>query len=134
MKESDIRPQEVFDKYLLLSQKDGQGLDHEKFVNIECPVCPNRESKVHLKKNGFTYKQCLSCHTVFCSPRPSPEQLDYLYKESESSHFWSNVFFPAVANVRKEKIFQPKAKSISELLKDKRFNPETICDVGAGHG
>jgi SAM-dependent methyltransferase len=61
-------------------------------------------------------------------------QLDSLYFESESSTFWSNVFFPTVQEVRREKIFKPKAKKLAQMLKDKGLNVKSICDVGAGHG
>lgn len=134
LKESEIRPQQLFDKYIELSKKDGEGLDRKKFVSIECPGCSAKEGTLQFKKDNFSFLKCPRCNSLYCNPRPSPEQLHELYSTSESSKYWSTVFFPAVAQARREKLFAPKAKKIKDLLEQKVITPKKICDVGAGHG
>lgn len=134
MKESEIRPEELFNKYLDLSTQDGQLLDRNEFVEISCPSCGEDKSPVSFVKNDYSYKVCQACNNLFCSPRPNEEQLKYLYSESKSSAYWSKEFFPAVCEARKEKLFKPKAKKIKELLSLRNIKINTLCDIGAGHG
>jgi SAM-dependent methyltransferase len=134
MKEEDIRPKELFQRYLELSQKDAQKLEVGNFKKISCPGCGKDESEKRFKKNDFQYILCSFCGSLYCSPRPSEEDLELFYKKTESAKYWSEVFFPAVAETRREKLFRKKAKQIHDAMKKKNFSPEAICDVGAGYG
>lgn len=117
-----------------LSAQDGKRLDRKNFVKISCPGCGSSRSEVCFQKNHFFFETCLECNTLFCNPRPSESQLKQLYMESESSHYWSNVFFPSVQDARRERLFRPKAIKIGELIRTKGLQVSHICDVGAGHG
>jgi SAM-dependent methyltransferase len=136
MKESEIRPQAIFEKYLEISAQDALAMqaDSAEFPATDCPACASSHKEEIFQKNGFHIQSCLECFSIFCSPRPSQEQLKFLYAKSPSSHFWAKEFFPQVAEVRREKLFRPKAKLIFEKFQKLGFNPRTICDVGAGHG
>ena len=134
MKEQEIRPRELFQRYLELSQKDAQKFDHSKFEKIPCPGCGEDKAEKRFKKNGFQYVLCSICGSLYCSPRPSEEDLELFYKKSESAKYWAEVFFPAVAEIRREKLFKKKAKQVYDVIEKKNFSPETICDVGAGYG
>ena len=134
MKEEEIRPKQLFGEYLKLSIKDGNSLNKKLFVEIDCQVCKSPLRKILITKYEYTYKQCEECRSVLCSPRPSEKQLSQLYFNSESSRFWSEVFFPSVAEARKEKLFTPKAQQIASLIHDRKLNINSICDIGAGHG
>lgn len=134
MKEEEIRPKEILQRYLDLSAKDGQNLDSGQFVDCPCQACGSTEGVPHITKFGYNYQKCSHCHSVYCSPRPSNKQLKGLYFDSESSNFWSNVFFPSVKEARRQKLFAPKAEKIAKLIKEKSLKIESICDVGAGHG
>ena len=82
------------------------------------------------EKIGFKYVSCNNCSTLFVSPRPSSDILKKFYSKSPSSSFWVNEFFMPVAEVRREKIFKPRAEYISKILElDKRL---VIGDIGAG--
>jgi len=134
MKSSEIRPDHLFQKYLQLSRDDGAVMDKTHFVQVNCPACDSIAKTGKFKKNGFQYNICNECHSLFCSPRPTDEQLSAFYQNSESSKYWASVFFPAVAEVRREKLFKKKAAKIAELLHMKNLHPASICDVGAGYG
>lgn len=134
MKEEEIRPKAIMDEYLSLSVIDGQKLDKNKFTKSPCQGCASNNVKLFFTKDGFEYLKCTNCNSLFCSPRPTKDQLDSLYHNSESSTFWSNVFFPSVVESRRLKLFAPKAKKIAQMIKDKNLQVSSICDVGAGHG
>ncbi len=134
MKEAEIRPKALFEEYLALSRKDGEALDKNHFTEIACPACGAQACPEAFKKHDYSFKNCPVCNSLFCSPRPNQNQLNFLYSESKSSEFWSKVFFPAVAEARKQKLFAPKALEIHNLLQSKGIAIESLCDVGAGHG
>lgn len=134
MKEEEIRPKEIFQRYLELSRKDAREFNASKFKRITCPGCGVDNSEKRFKKNDFQYVLCSNCGSLYCSPRPSEEDLDFFYKTSESAKYWSEVFFPAVAETRREKLFGKKARQVHNVLKEKTFSPQHICDVGAGYG
>jgi SAM-dependent methyltransferase len=134
MKEEEIRPKEILQRYLDLSAKDGQKLDSSLFVETPCQACGKIGSSPHIKKQNFNFVKCSNCHSLYCSPRPSNDQLNSLYFNSESAQFWSNVFFPSVREARRQKLFAPKAEKISNLIRERSINIDSICDVGAGHG
>jgi 2-polyprenyl-3-methyl-5-hydroxy-6-metoxy-1,4-benzoquinol methylase len=134
MKESDIRPKELLKTYLDLVAKDAKKLDKLKFERINCPGCGRKETKLHLTKADYQYEKCETCGTVFCNPRPTNEMLDEFYSIGESSKYWSEFFFPTVAEKRREVLFQPKARKISNFLSNKNYSPNLICDVGSGYG
>lgn len=134
MKEADIRPRELLQQYLDLSRQDGEQLDKRDFVEVSCPACGSEGNPVAIEKFGFQYENCLSCNTLYCTPRPNSQQLGQLYANSPSANYWSQVFFPAVAQSRREKLFAPKAAKIAALIHDRQLAHGRICDIGAGHG
>lgn len=136
LKENDIRPQVLFDRYLELSRQDALAMlaQADRFVESVCPGCGDDQGTESFQKNGFMIKECGVCQTIYCSPRPSAEQLARFYADSPSTNYWANDFFPAVLEARREKLFIPKALEIARMLKANNFLPKVICDVGAGYG
>ena len=134
MKEEEIRPKELLQKYMELSSVDATGFLNNDLIEINCPGCGKNKSTPHLKKNGFQYVLCQACGSLYCTPRPTQNRLTAFYKNSLSAEYWSKVFFPAVAEIRRKKLFQRKANQIQKILEEKQFTPASICDVGAGYG
>ena len=57
MKEEDIRPKEIFDKYLKLSIDDCTNFFKDEARNhFKCPVHDEAQGIDIFKKNGFSYK------------------------------------------------------------------------------
>ena len=136
MKEHDIRPADLFDEYLRLSAADIVHYfpDGEDRVERPCPGCAGTEHTPAFEKNSFQLVRCSQCETLFVNPAPSNDRLSSFYGDSPSQHYWSNVFFPAVAEARRDKIFRPRAEQIGALLKDLNAPAGRIIDVGAGTG
>ena len=137
MKELEIRPKEVFDEYLRISAQDIKVFfsNHNKFVEVSCPGCNGQNTELSFKKCGFSYRICKNCLTLFVSPRPTQKMINDFYKQSASSKFWAERFFPETAEARRAKIFQPRAKMISDFIaKSKLPKPLTLVDVGSGFG
>jgi 2-polyprenyl-3-methyl-5-hydroxy-6-metoxy-1,4-benzoquinol methylase len=135
MKERDIRPQALMDRYLELSALDSDRcFSDASRAPVACVACGADQSTHQFSKNGFDYAQCEVCETLFQSPRPPIEAFEAFYRESESSSYWAEVFFPAVAEVRREKIFLPRVERLARLCADHGIDVRRLMDVGAGYG
>jgi len=134
MKEEDIRKRGSFNRYLELVQEDVRRLmnDRSSFVAVACPACQGQVHDAQFVKNGFSYVLCRDCGTLFASPRPASEALCAFYKDSRSSRFWVDEFFKPVAEVRRAKIFRPRAEYIRDRLPS--LSNGVIGDIGAGFG
>jgi SAM-dependent methyltransferase len=135
MKEQDIRPTELFDKYLELSAIDAvRYFNNSKRKIIPCPACGEREYQQAFQKWGFEYVTCKKCETLYQSPRPMQEDFIKYYMESPSVEFWVNEAFPVVAEKRRELLFKPKLNEIIRLCEKSKFKPHVVADIGAGNG
>ena len=135
IKESDIRPSELFQKFLDLSSADAKTyFNQERRMSVPCPACGSSQFQEAFNKWSFDYVVCDNCTTLYQSPRPSNESFSRFYKESPSVRFWAKEFFPTVAEERRIKLFRPKVKEIAKLCIEDKFNPHLVADVGAGYG
>ncbi len=136
MKEEDIRPSYLHEEYLRLSKNDARKFfsDDSRWQVLPCPACDSENVEYCFNKDGFRYSQCSDCRTLYQSPRPSIEEFEAFYVDSPSSNYWAEVFFPKIAEARRELIFRPRVKQITEYCKEKNLSHNTIIDVGAGFG
>jgi 2-polyprenyl-3-methyl-5-hydroxy-6-metoxy-1,4-benzoquinol methylase/ribosomal protein S27E len=134
MKEDEIRKRSVFNRYLELVAEDVREIftDRSIFTQIDCPACGGKNYQSQFDKTGFTYVLCQDCGTLFVNPRPPYELLMDFYTRSPSTSFWVNEFFKPVAEVRREKIFKPRAEYIQETYP--QMSDGLIGDIGAGFG
>lgn len=137
MKEYEIRPKVIFDEYLAISKADIPIFfgNSAHFERVPCPACGEPRQVSEFVKHGFEYVSCPRCDTLYVSPRPTGEMINRFYRESDSSRYWAEKFFPLTAAARMEAIFRPRAQMISSLVD--RFGaprPMILVDVGAGIG
>ena len=135
MKETDIRPLELMKKYVELSTKDADLCftgGHRR--DLSCVSCDSKNIKKEFSKSGFEYASCNDCGTLYQTPRPPIKEFDAFYQNSKSSQYWADVFFPSVAEARREKIFKPRVQRLLDMCKTKNLNISKLIDVGAGYG
>lgn len=135
MKEHEIRPEALLNRYVELSAKDAVTyFGDTSRLSVACVGCGGIQSSHQFDKNGFAYARCVDCGTLFQSPRPSIAAFEGFYRQSESSRYWAEIFFPAVAEIRREKIFRPRVERLARVLGQKGIPVESLIDVGAGYG
>lgn len=134
MKESDIRPKEIFEEYIRLCKEDSDYFfsDVEK-KNILCPAC-NVEGKESVIKNGFKYDECQSCYTLYVNPRPSAKVFEDFYNHSKSSKYWATTFYKTTENSRRENLWKPKAQNIKRIASKYKLSDFQAIDIGGGYG
>jgi 2-polyprenyl-3-methyl-5-hydroxy-6-metoxy-1,4-benzoquinol methylase len=134
MKEADIRSRAAFKRYLELVEADARRycLGPGRVQLVNCPACDSTRHSPEFEKAGFQYVLCAECGTLFANPRPTPEALNALYGDSESTRYWVEQFFRPVAEVRRQKIFRPRADYVAGRLPDAA--DKMAGDIGAGFG
>lgn len=135
MKEYEIRPAALMNRYIELSAKDAGACFGEALrVETACVACGDDDGSFQFEKNGFGYVRCAACGTLYQSPRPSRAAFEAFYRDSESSRYWAEVFFPAVAEIRREQMFRPRVDRIAALCREQGIRVDRLVDVGAGYG
>jgi len=108
MKESDIRPADIFREFLRLSARDAQryfSLEARKAV--PCPACGSKHRSPAFSRLGFDYVECDECTSLYLTPRPPLCEYERYYCDSPSANYWANTFFPSVVEQRREKYLFP---------------------------
>lgn len=135
MKEHEIRPEGLLNRYLELSAEDAEKcFGSGSRQDVACVACGGNESSFQFEKSGFAYTQCIDCGTLYQSPRPSLSAFEKFYRNSVSSRYWAEVFFPSVAEIRREKIFLPRVERLAKHCTERNISVERLIDVGAGYG
>lgn len=137
MKEAEIRPPALFDRYLELARQDVDRFfaDRSAFVEIPCPACEGERAEKGLEKLSFTYLLCLDCESLYVSPRPRPDAIAAYYRDGDAVRFWATDFFRETAEARREKIFRPRAALVAALVQDQvARGVRLFADIGSGYG
>lgn len=136
MRESEIRPEELYDETMRLHRIDAAKilLKSKDFVTVHCPACDEAEYELFYKRDGFTFVKCNECETVFVNPRPTKEMLLEHYATSLNTQFWKKNVYPQSRKARTVHLVLPRVKKILELCDKYNVPMCSIMDVGAGAG
>ena len=137
MKEQDIRPNELFERYLALARRDADALlaRRGEFEAVACPGCGERRPQPGLLKDGWSYSLCGGCGSLYLDPRPSAALLGEFYGTAESVRFWSSDFYRQTEEARRERLFKPRAQHVAQLAWSLKLGADAaLCDVGSGYG
>lgn len=128
-REIEIRPNEEFTYFLSLIEKDIKEIFASEAGNYfyYCPACTHEKSSFKFSKNGFVYRECSLCGTVFMTPRPNKEMLHKFFAQSEGLKYWNSKKFQEIAS-RKEHIFEPRVRWISESLEFSEESSRSYLD------
>ena len=133
---SEIRPNTFKDASCIANKKDNAFLirHYEEFVDVHCPACNGHEKCLKFTKNSFEYFECVTCETLFISPRPHEALLKQLYSESEVYKYWSKFIYPAVEKQRRTRIYEPRKDQVKSLVAQHNLKGNNFLEIGAGYG
>jgi SAM-dependent methyltransferase len=137
VKEADIRPRELFDRYLALAAADVDRFfsDQSAFVEVACPACGEDDAQPGFEKLAFRYVLCGACRSLYVSPRPTAAALDAFSTDGESVRFWATDFFRETAEARRERMFRPRAQIVRDIMDAQPAADRSLfADVGSGYG
>lgn len=134
--ENDIRPRRLMEEKQACLEADRAFLLSRKsyFVSVSCPACDATEACFLFEKFGFSYVECHRCGTWYMNPRPSPDMLQAFYASSQNYAYWNRYIFPASEDVRRQRIFYPRATRLAEFCQGYHVTTGAFLEIGAGFG
>ncbi|OGW83300.1 MAG: methyltransferase type 11 [Omnitrophica bacterium GWA2_52_8] len=134
--ENDIRPAHLIDEQAALKLCDvGRLLLRRKeFVEVPCPACEEARFKKTYQKYGLDYVTCAQCATLYISPRPSPDVLEQMYRESEVYAYWNKFIYPASEEKRRAKMYVPRVDRLLSFCDKFNVRKDSVLEIGAAFG
>ncbi len=130
VREIELWPTKLFDKYLKLTEKDVEKFFVKKdLVEVTCPACGSTNNKEAFIKYGLTYKECNKCKTLFLSPRPTKEKIQKYYKESKAIAFWYAEIYKHTSKNRSIHQSKPRAMWIANLTEEFFSKPHDYISI-----
>lgn len=122
MREKDIRSLDRAHHQALERQEQERLLRQaQRFAEVPCPACEGREAELYFQRDGFTFKRCTTCSTVYVSPRPSVDLLLDHYRNSLAEKYWYETVIPQSAEARARLIMAPRIERIAALCRRHGF-------------
>jgi len=135
MKESDIRPADLYQEFLRLAREDALAFfDPAQRAPVPCSACGSSRHSPAFSKSGFAFVECDDCGTLYVSPRPAQPEFERFYRDSPSARYFADVFFPPVMEARRERIFRPRVERITAMCVAAALTPRVVLDIGGGNG
>ena len=133
---NDIRPADLMAGQRAAMHRDIEMMLawRDEFVHVSCPACAADRPQPLYEKYGLSHVRCRECDTQYVNPRPGPDRLAQFYQASENYKYWATHVFPASKDVRREKIFVPRADIAVDLAVEQGFQNAALLEVGAGYG
>ncbi|MFQ5805850.1 MAG: class I SAM-dependent methyltransferase [Phycisphaerae bacterium] len=136
LSEEQIRPPELMRAKAGCIERDRRFLldRWDRFVRVTCPACGSQELAPAFTKLAFSYERCADCETILMNPRPSRDLMLEFYESSANYEFWNRHIFPATEDLRRLKIFRPRAAQVKEICRREGLTGGTALEIGAGFG
>ncbi len=133
---SDIRPIDVMVGQAAAEQKDIDWLKAHRsdFVKIPCPACGVDDGTPLYEKKGMPHIRCRACDTQYASPRPPAGMMQDFYTQSANYTYWAEHVFPASSEVRRQRLFAPRAEKVREITEKYGVSSGTILEIGSAYG
>lgn len=133
LRQSDLRPSGVYSEYGRLLREDvAQFLtpDPAAWRHRACPGCDAANSPVAFAKEGFTYKRCPSCATLFADPVPTQAALSRVRATGKSAAYQSKMFTGELAAARRRHVQLSLLQWITGTLDEHETFPHTYYGWG----
>jgi 2-polyprenyl-3-methyl-5-hydroxy-6-metoxy-1,4-benzoquinol methylase len=106
-----------------------------KMETVVCPFCQSGESIPAFSIDGFLYRRCSACHSIYSSPRPTREELLRFY-DLQPAELADSELLPEVRQRRIDIVMQPRWAVLEARLRAQGvvFPVARIMEVGAGIG
>ena len=133
---ADIRPDWLMDRHQAAFARDLARLAKQKhgFVVVPCPACGSAKSQRAFVSMEFPFVTCLSCETLYMSPRPSPAAIAEYYATSENVKFWAEHIYPTTTQRRRDGILAPRLRRLQNYYEHNNARRDLIVEVGLGFG
>lgn len=136
LREEGLRSLDNIEFRKSLHQEDKRRLiaDSSDFVDVPCPVCGEERFAPYGARDGFEFRECPACQTVYVSPRPDEPRLMRYYQESLAEKYWNEHVYPKSEASRITHLIKPRVVTITALCNKYDVGRTRAVDIGAGTG
>ncbi|MFH1727671.1 MAG: methyltransferase domain-containing protein [Pseudomonadota bacterium] len=129
--QADIKPYELFKKYLEIVDKEVKRLliDKNDLKKINCPACKSDNSKFAFKKFGLAYAECLQCGSLYISPRPSDDKINKYFLKSRATAFWNEHILKKTIQSRVQHLIRPEVMWVANTTGTFCKEPNTFIEI-----
>lgn len=133
--ERDIRPPELYAEYVALVRRETAALlgDPSAWAPCACPACGGPTAAPAFEANGFAYRRCAGCESLFVSPRPPAAALARFRTSSRGEQFWRDRIVAATAESRARHVASPRIEWIIANALAVGVRPLAYLHVGPWH-
>ena len=133
LSEEDIRPkielnynrEILYYQDLSLFQKKFK----KKYTKVDCVSCLSKSHSKIFEKDGFDFRKCDECETVFISPRPESKALEWWYTCSEQVKHSAKILEKTEAN--RMPIYKNR---IDNIFKRISHPVDSVLEIGCSNG
>jgi len=97
-------------------------------VSIDCPACGGASERA-FDREGFTFRECATCESLFASPRPTAEAVVRFYRETEAGRLRVE-YFRAADEDRLTHVVRSRVDWVANLSAGAGREPLRLADVG----
>ncbi len=136
LREADIRPPRLMSRFRELSIEDAGAYfgAPDRQVEVGCPACGETGSPVAFEKNGFKYRLCGKCRSLYVSPRPTPEWLAEYYRSSRAAQYRAEHLARETSEARRVAIIHGNAYWMGRLVDEVgRSDSRDYGDLGTNY-
>lgn len=135
LKAADIRPAALLSRFKEMSITESALYfgDRSTLIDIPCPACDSDNLVDAFGKNGFDYRQCVECESVFVSPRPSEEALAEYYQNSQANEY-RHYLSHETADARRFHVLRSRFSWVGRIFDEAgNLSTPSYADIGTTH-
>lgn len=123
----------VVRRYSELRSLEARRLIAGRVVQVPCTFCGSAVADFAFARDGFQFKVCASCESIFASPRPPRAILEARRTESAAGEFWRSEVRPRLRILRDTA--EENLPLVLDALRRESLGTNLLAiDVGCGDG
>jgi hypothetical protein len=117
LSEYEVHPAQTYDALRSHARRSVEQLlaAANEFVAVSCPGCASGGRSAAFDKHGFHYWRCQECWTLYVSPRPTPNQMRWYFRESPYAEYRRAPEFAARSSERALELAALRADWVSDI-------------------
>ena len=125
-----IRPSDALHRFHAAATRDARTYLTD-LAPIDCPACGG-DSVPAFERDGFGYRECSDCESVFTSPRPTATAVSRFYEDTEAGRLRVE-YFQAAGRERMANVVRPRLDWVANYVANSTPDGILMVDLGGAY-